>query len=92
MKSTINLATCFQAGFLLGLFLDYENGGDVPPKRPLKFNGVHGVISQKIELFFTKHFGRNSLRSRRDSNRAPQEYMSRKLRLLQPTRNPLHPI
>jgi hypothetical protein len=28
-----------------------ENGGDVPPKRRLKLNGLHGVISQKIMLF-----------------------------------------
>jgi hypothetical protein len=35
---------------LLGLFLD---AGDVPPKRRLTFNGLHGVISQKIELFIT---------------------------------------
>jgi hypothetical protein len=25
----------------------------VPPKRPLTFNGLHGVISQKMELFIT---------------------------------------
>jgi hypothetical protein len=27
-----NIATCFHAGFLLGLFFDPEDGGDVPPK------------------------------------------------------------
>jgi hypothetical protein len=26
---------------------------NVPPKRQLPFNGVHGVISQKIELSWT---------------------------------------
>jgi hypothetical protein len=30
-----------------------EDGGDVPPKRRLTFNGLHGVISQKIVLFIT---------------------------------------
>jgi hypothetical protein len=28
-----------------------DGGGHVPPKRPVNFNGLHGVISQKIELF-----------------------------------------
>jgi hypothetical protein len=45
------LATCFHAGFLLGLFFEPENGGDIPPKHRLPFNGIHGVISQKIMLF-----------------------------------------
>jgi hypothetical protein len=35
---------------LLGLFFDLEDG-DVPPKRQLTFNGLHGVISQNIVLF-----------------------------------------
>jgi hypothetical protein len=39
------------AGFLLGLFFDSEDGGDVNPKLRLTFNGLHGVISQKIVLF-----------------------------------------
>jgi hypothetical protein len=38
------------ADFLLGLFFAPEYG-DVPPKRQLTFNHLHGVISQKIELF-----------------------------------------
>jgi hypothetical protein len=42
---------CMHAGFLLGLFFDPEDGGDVPPKRRLTFNGLYGVISQKIGLF-----------------------------------------
>jgi hypothetical protein len=45
-------ATCLHAGFLLGLFFDPEDGGSIfIPKRPLTFNGLHGVISQKIYLF-----------------------------------------
>jgi hypothetical protein len=56
MKSTIFwdrilLATCFHAGFLPNLFLYPEDGGDVPPKRRLTLNGLHGGISQKIVLF-----------------------------------------
>jgi hypothetical protein len=43
-KSTI----CFDARSSLDLFFDPEDGGDVPPKRPLTFNGLHGVISHKI--------------------------------------------
>jgi hypothetical protein len=45
--------SCHQlhACFLLGLFFDAEDGGDVPPKRRLTINGLHGVMSQKIELF-----------------------------------------
>jgi hypothetical protein len=40
------------AGFLLGLIFNPEDGGRyIPPKRELAFNGVHGVISQKMELF-----------------------------------------
>jgi hypothetical protein len=34
-------------------FFDPEDGGDVPPKRQLKLNGLHGVISQKMILFIT---------------------------------------
>jgi hypothetical protein len=41
------LATCFHAGFLLGLFLDPEDGGDMF----LRNVGLHSVISQKIVLF-----------------------------------------
>jgi hypothetical protein len=36
---------------LLALFFDPEDGGDVPPKRRLTFDGLYGVISQKIFLF-----------------------------------------
>jgi hypothetical protein len=33
--------------------LKMGGGGHVPPKRLLTFNGLHDVISQKIELFMT---------------------------------------
>jgi hypothetical protein len=36
--------------FLLGLFFDPEDG-DVPPKHQLTYNALHGVISQKTEVF-----------------------------------------
>jgi hypothetical protein len=49
------LDTCFQAGFFLGLFFDPENGGDM--FFLLTFNGLHGAISQKIELFITAAVG-----------------------------------
>jgi hypothetical protein len=39
------LATSFHAGFLLCLFSDPEDGRDVPVKRLLTSNGLHGVIS-----------------------------------------------
>jgi hypothetical protein len=41
----------FHAGFLLALFFGPKNGGYVAPKRRLALTGLHGVISQKIELF-----------------------------------------
>jgi hypothetical protein len=37
---------------LLGLF-DPEHEGDVPPKHRFTFNGLRGVISQKMVLFTT---------------------------------------
>jgi hypothetical protein len=45
-------STCFLAG-LLNLFLYPEDGDDVPPKRRLKLDGLHGVISQRMILFIT---------------------------------------
>jgi hypothetical protein len=45
------LAACFRDGTWFGLFFDLDDEGDVPPKRRLTFNGLHGVISQKIVLF-----------------------------------------
>jgi hypothetical protein len=42
-------------GFLLGLFFDLEDGY-FPAKRRLTFNGIHDVISQKIEIFTMFHF------------------------------------
>jgi hypothetical protein len=38
---------------LLGLYFDHEDGGYVSPKRLLIFNGLHGAIFQKIDLFIT---------------------------------------
>jgi hypothetical protein len=41
-----------QAGLLLGLFFDPDVGGNMFfPKRRLTFNRLHGIISQKTELF-----------------------------------------
>jgi hypothetical protein len=36
--------------FLLGLFFDLEDGGDIPPKRLLTLSALHDVISEKPEL------------------------------------------
>jgi hypothetical protein len=44
-----------RAGFLLDLFFDREDGGDVPAKRRSTFNGLHGVISQKIKIYNHRH-------------------------------------
>jgi hypothetical protein len=41
------------AGFVLGLFFNPEAGGDMFLWNWLTFNRLHGVISQKIELFIT---------------------------------------
>jgi hypothetical protein len=40
-----------KAGGKLGSFFDPEDGGDVPLKCGLPFNGLRGVISQKTVLF-----------------------------------------
>jgi hypothetical protein len=45
-----NICNLVQAGFLLGLFFDPQNGGDLFLGK-LTFNGLHGVISQRKELF-----------------------------------------
>jgi hypothetical protein len=42
-------------GFLLQELFEPVNGGDVLPKRRLNFSGLHGVTSQKAELFFHLH-------------------------------------
>jgi hypothetical protein len=47
------------ADFFLGF--DPEDEGDVPPKRRLAYNGLHGVISQKLEVYF-EEFLRHSFR------------------------------
>jgi hypothetical protein len=47
-------STCYllHIGFLLGLFFDPEDGGDMFPRNVgLFFNWLHSVISQKIKLF-----------------------------------------
>jgi hypothetical protein len=47
------LATCFHANFLLGLFFrPWRWRWHVPPKLRLTLNGLHGVILQKMVLFF----------------------------------------
>jgi hypothetical protein len=33
------------------IFFDPEDGGDVPPKRRLQLNRLHGVTYQKMILF-----------------------------------------
>jgi hypothetical protein len=43
------LATCL----LAENFFDPEDRGDVPPKRRLHLNRLHGVTSQKMILFIT---------------------------------------
>jgi hypothetical protein len=43
-----------QVGFLLGLFMDPEDGSDVFAQNfVLTFNGLDGIISQKTELFIS---------------------------------------
>jgi hypothetical protein len=44
-------STFFHDGIFLSLFFDREDLGDVPPKRRLTFNGLHGVIPHNIVLF-----------------------------------------
>jgi hypothetical protein len=41
------------AGFLLSALVNPEHKKHFPSKRRLTFNGLHGAISQKIELFVT---------------------------------------
>jgi hypothetical protein len=51
------LAACFHAGFLLGLFFNFENGGDIFFRNfQLIFNGLHGVISLAL-LAVSFHIG-----------------------------------
>jgi hypothetical protein len=42
------------AGILLSLFFDPEDGGNVPPKRQLTLNGLQGVINQPSRWFLVK--------------------------------------
>jgi hypothetical protein len=48
----ILLATCLLAGFCITYFFDPEDGGDVPPKRRLNLDGLHGIISQKMDTLY----------------------------------------
>jgi hypothetical protein len=41
----------FHAGFLHGLLLNSEDGGDIIPNPRLTFNGLHGAVIQKMKLF-----------------------------------------
>jgi uncharacterized membrane protein len=45
------------AGFLLRLYISPEDGDDVSQKGLLTFNGLHGVVAQKIVLFVTTVLG-----------------------------------
>jgi hypothetical protein len=57
------VATCFHAGILLGLF-DPEDGGDTFLRNVLlTFNEPHGAISQKIVLFITNVVRTSNLKS-----------------------------
>lgn len=51
----VRASTCYilHAGFLLGPFVNPEDGGDVPPKCLLTFARLHRVASQKMELLIT---------------------------------------
>jgi hypothetical protein len=44
------LVTCFMLVSLLAYFFDFQRR-NVTPKRQLTLNELHGVISQRIELF-----------------------------------------
>jgi hypothetical protein len=50
-QAFILLSSCLLAGFCWTSFFDPEDGGDIPPKRWLKLDGLHGVISQRMVLF-----------------------------------------
>jgi hypothetical protein len=76
------LSTCLLAG-LLNYFFDPEDGGDVPPKRRLKLNGLHGVISQKMILFKLRYTSinshMNSLAVHRHGDRTTTEQLIRNI-------------
>jgi hypothetical protein len=46
-------ATCSHNDILLGTFFGLEDFGDVPQKRPLISNGLHGIISEETMLSIT---------------------------------------
>jgi hypothetical protein len=64
--------SCWFVAF--GLFSESEEGGDMHLRTWLIFNGLHGVVSQKVELFITSgvitsnptHVGYSMYRSRFD--------------------------
>jgi hypothetical protein len=64
-------ATCFHAGFLLGLFFrSWRWRRYVPPKRLLTFNGLHCVIFQKIVLIITTVVGTSNPTKGKSSTRS----------------------
>jgi hypothetical protein len=55
-KNITSIFRCFgcrllRASFMLGLLFGPEDRAVVPPKRRLTYTGLHGFISQKIELY-----------------------------------------
>jgi hypothetical protein len=44
------VCSLFNVGFLLGIFFDPEDRGDVPLERWLNFIGPDGVILQRTEI------------------------------------------
>jgi hypothetical protein len=48
LKMECSVCYLLYASFLFGLFFDAEGGGNVTPKCRLSFNGLYGIISQKI--------------------------------------------
>jgi hypothetical protein len=52
------LATYFHAGFLLGLFIDPEDRGNMFCQCQFTFSRLHSVIPQKVELFIYNMFSK----------------------------------
>jgi hypothetical protein len=61
LKSSVfwDITTCSplkvngRTGFFIGVFFDPEDGGNVFFEKWLTYSGLHGIISQKVELFIT---------------------------------------
>jgi hypothetical protein len=51
MSNKTAASSQFHAGPFFGLLLDTEDECDIPPTYRLNFTGLHGVTSQKTELF-----------------------------------------